>query len=245
MQASAAPPRHSLKGWAVLAILLIILSYVFTVLLAAACTVLPYLLMTALPFNINLLFLVIGGVLTSLTILWSLAPRRQIFQAPGPPMNCAQSPRLFAEFEAIAGALHEPMPKQVYLIPDVDGFVTEHGGTMGFGTRRIMALGLPLMRVLTISQFRALIAHEFGHYYSGDTNLGPWIYRTSLAMHRTLVNLRFKEGTRVPGAVAVIRVLVMAMLGGYWKVFLRITFVVSRKQEFRADELACWLGRSR
>jgi hypothetical protein len=141
---------------AVLAILLIIFSYVFTVLLAAACTVLPYLLMTALPFNINLLFLVIGGVLTSLTILGSLAPRRQIFQAPGPPMDRAQSPRLFAALEAIVGALHEPMPEQLYLIPDVNAFVAEYGGTMGFGARRIMTLGLPLMRVLTISQFRAL-----------------------------------------------------------------------------------------
>jgi len=243
MQATAAPPpRRSLKGWAVLAILLIVFSYVFTVLLAAACTVLPYLLMAALPFNINVLFLLIGGVLTSLTILWSLAPRRQVFEAPGPPIERAQSPRLFAELDAIAGALHEPMPEQVYLIPDVNAFVAEHGGAMGFGARRIMALGLPLMRVLSISQFRAVIAHEFGHYYSGDTNLGPWIYRTRLAMYRTLVNLRFKEGTRVPAAVAVIRMLVMTILGGYWKVFLRITFVVSRKQEFRADELACWLA---
>ena len=45
-----------------------------------------------------------------------------------------------------------------------------------------MAVGLPLLSVLNISEFRGLVAHEFGHYYSGDTSIGPWVYKTQAAM---------------------------------------------------------------
>ena len=139
------------------------------------------------------------------------------------------------------------MPAEVYLIPDVNAFVAERGGAMGLGRRRIMALGLPLMQALTVSQFRAVVAHEFGHYYSGDTSLGPWVYRTRQAMYRTLVSLSSSGAMqilRVSAFAVLARNLVLAILAWYWKLFMRTTLVFSRKQELRADELACWLAGS-
>jgi Zn-dependent protease with chaperone function len=55
---------------------------------------------------------------------------------------------------------------------------------MGYGCRRVMGLGLPLLSILTIAQFRAVLAHEFAHYYEGDTGLGPWVFKTQLAIIR-------------------------------------------------------------
>jgi Zn-dependent protease with chaperone function len=60
----------------------------------------------------------------------------------------------------------------------VNAWVMQRGGIMGFGSRRVMGLGLPLMRILTCAQFSAVLAHEFGHYHGGDTKIGPWIYKT-------------------------------------------------------------------
>jgi len=112
-----------------------------------------------------------------------------------------------------------------------------------------MALGLPLMRVLTVSQLRALLAHEFGHYYGGDTRLAPWVHRTRQAMYRAMVNLGKDSGAmtvlRINAVAHLARNLVMAILGWYWRIFLRATLAVSRRLEFRADELACWLAGSR
>jgi Zn-dependent protease with chaperone function len=34
---------------------------------------------------------------------------------------------------------------------------------MGFGSRRVMGLGLPLLQALNVSQLEAVLAHEFGH----------------------------------------------------------------------------------
>ena len=78
--------------------------------------------------------------------------------------------------------LDEPMPREVYLIGDVNAFVADRGGFMGFGSRRVMGLGLPLLSILSVSQFRAVLAHEFAHYYGGDTSLGPWVYKTQTAI---------------------------------------------------------------
>jgi len=87
-------------------------------------------------------------------------------------------------------------------------------------------LVLPLLQTLTVSQFRAVLAHEFGHYYGGDTKLGPWVYKTRGALARTIINLSlFSSILRRPFLWYGVR-------------FLRITQAVSRRQESAADALA-------
>lgn len=81
------------------------------------------------------------------------------------------------------------MPGEVYLVGDMNAWVAERGGLMGFGGRRVMGIGLPLLQLLSVSQFAGVLAHEFGHYYGGDTKLGPWIYKTRAAIGRTLAGL--------------------------------------------------------
>ena len=81
------------------------------------------------------------------------------------------------------------MPEEIYLVSDFNAWVANRGGVMGFGSRRVMGVGLPLLQILTVSQFRAVLAHEFGHYYGGDTKLGPWVYKTRGTIGRTIGNL--------------------------------------------------------
>jgi heat shock protein HtpX len=244
---SSRPPRRSLTGWALLAVLVIIGSYLFTMILAMACVYFPFLIVKEMS-NISTILWFLGGVAMALSMLGSLAPRRGKFVPPGPRLDPEQEPRLFAELESIAKAFDEPMPGAVYVVPDVNAFVTERGGTLGLGRRRVMGLGLPLMRILTISQFRAVVAHEFGHYYGGDTRMGPWVYRVRQSMLRTLVS--FSAGSismkivRFSALSVLARNLVVAALVWYWKLFMRATLAVSRRLEFRADELACWLAGS-
>jgi Zn-dependent protease with chaperone function len=156
-------------------------------------------------------------------------------------------PRLFAELESIAHALGEPLPYEVYLIAAPNAFVTDRGGVEGFGSRRVIGLGLPLLSLLTVSQFRAVLAHEFAHYYGGDTRLGPWVYKSKTSMVRVLENIG-----RLRGLALIPRVLgfptgepmtpVMRLLKWYFTAFLRVISLISRKQEYRADEIACFIA---
>src|SRR6266571_6944924 len=109
------------------------------------------------------------------------AARQNAFQPPGPVLLSREQPRLFAEIERTARATNQAMPVEVYLLPHVNAFVTQRGGILGFRGRRVMGIGLPLLEALTVPQFRAVIAHEFGHYDAGDATLGPWIHKTRAA----------------------------------------------------------------
>jgi len=111
-------------------------------------------------------------------------------------------------------------------------------GLAGFGSRRILAVGFPLLHILTVSEFRAILAHEFAHYYGGDTRLLPWVARTQSAMIRTFQNI---DKVSEIGRVAIIQMLYVAvafLLKNNFVFFLKVVRFVSRKKEFRADELA-------
>jgi Zn-dependent protease with chaperone function len=131
----------------------------------------------------NLCFLVAGW------IAWSALPRLDRFKAPGPEVVEGEHPRLFAEILAVATATGQRMPDHVYLIPEVNAFVAQRGGIMGIGSRRVMGIGLPLLRTLQIDELRAVLAHEMGHFSGGDTRLGPWIYTTRSGLARMVANL--------------------------------------------------------
>jgi heat shock protein HtpX len=154
-------PRRSVALLALLAITMVVVSYVVIVLLALACVYLPYLAFTSTehpPARLGLL--VLGGIGVGATILWSLVPRREKFEAPGLLLEPPAHPRFFAELHTIAGALNEPLPREVYLVGQVNAFVADRGGIMGFGSRRVMGIGLPLLSSLTVSEMRAVLAHN-------------------------------------------------------------------------------------
>jgi Zn-dependent protease with chaperone function len=237
------PRRRSLAVWALLAVAMVVVSYLFIVALAASCVYLPYLLLTRSDTaNLQILVLFLVGVAMAGTMLWSLLPRRDHFVPPGPLLERSAHPRLFSELDRIAAWLHEPVPSEVYLIPDVNAWVTDRGGILGVGGRRVMGLGLPLVSILTVSEFRAILAHEFAHYYGGDTRLGPWVYKTRMAMARTIDNLGSISGIMRWWIAALVYRLVMWILVSYWKLYFRCTQIISRRQEYRADELACHLA---
>jgi Zn-dependent protease with chaperone function len=131
------------------------------------------------------------------------------------------------------------MPSEVYLIGDVNAWVADRGGFMGFGSRRVMALGLPLVSILTVSQFRAVLAHEFAHYFGGDTSLGPWVYKTQTAIVRIFQNIGSVGQLARIAVLGVMYLVVATLMKWYFIVFLRAINLVSRQKEFRADELAC------
>jgi hypothetical protein len=118
------------------------------------------------------------------------------------------------------------MPAEVYLVGDMNAWVAHRGGLMGMGARGIMGLGLPLLQTLSVSELRAVLAHEFGHYHGGDTKLGRFVYQTRVAIGRTLENLgHYGSILQLPFI-------------GYGHLFLRVSHAVSRRQELAADQLA-------
>jgi Zn-dependent protease with chaperone function len=219
----------SLAGRAVLALGLMIGFYLLAIAVAGGLLFIPY-----------ISWVVTGGVyiklalfciVSALVILGSIIPMPDEFIPPGPRLMPDKHPELFGILSEVSAATGQKMPSEVYLIPEFNAWVAERGGTMGFGSRRVMGLGLLLLERLKVSHLRAVLAHEFGHFHGGDTKLGPWVYKTRQAIGRTLEGLS--------GRMSIIRQPFIA----YGNLFLRVTHAVSRRQEFAADELAaCTVG---
>lgn len=155
-------------------------------------------------------------------VIWSALPRRERFVPPGPRFLAAEQPRLFHLLNTVAQRAGERAPDEVYAVAQVNA------GVFDYGRRRVMALGLPLMEVLTISELEAIVAHEFGHYAGGDTRQ-VWVYTTREKIARTLTKLR--GGWRLLRLPFVL----------YGRLFMRVTQAVSRRQEYAADQLAARL----
>jgi len=209
---------------AVLAVLLMIGFYLLAIVMAGGMLFLAYAMVVygqRVPVRLLIICVVGAGV-----ILWSMIPRRDRFTPPGPQLLPSEQPELFQHIQQVAAATGQKMPAEIYLDRDVNAWVAQRGGIMGFGSRRAMALGLSLMRVLSVSELRAVLAHEFGHYHGGDTKLGPWVYKTRAAIGRTIQGLGQSVG------------MVQAPFLWYGKLFLRVTHAISRQQEYTADRLA-------
>lgn len=218
------PSSPSLATRALLTIGLMAGFYALAFSLAAGLLFVPYADLRdthSLHLKLDLFCLIGAG-----TILWSIVPRLDRFLPPGPSLSPQQQPRLFQKLTEVARATGEEMPAEVYLTPEVNAWVAQRGGVMGFGSRRVMGLGLPLLQLLRVTQLQAVLTHEFGHYYGGDTRLGPWIYKTRAAIGRTLQNLSGRSS------------LLQTPFLWYGNLALRITHGVSRQQEFAADALA-------
>ena len=224
-------PSSSLAGRFFLAILLMVGFYLLALAICAGLLYIPYAELTyGHRLHIKIAIFCLGG---AGIILWSIIPRLDRFAPPGPELNQREHPKLHQTVEQIARATQQACPAEIYLIPDVNAWVSQRGGIMGIGSRRVMGLGLPLMQVLTVSQFSAVLAHEFGHFYGGDTALGPWIYKTRSAIGRTLQALSGHSSW------------LNKPFEWYGIAFIRITHAISRRQEYIADRLAAQVVGSR
>lgn len=239
---------RSLATRALMAVLLMVFFYVLAAWAAALLVWLGIALFKVLPEVHGRGLLVVGLAAVAclgaaVVVAWSVAPRIDRFEAPGPELFADDEPELFAEIERLGQATGQAPPRHVYLVPQVNAFVTQRGGWMGMGSRRVMGIGLPLLELLTVSQLRGVVAHELGHFHGGDTKLGPWIYKTRGAIGRTIDNLAAASETTGEGGgyaaiIGWIFALVQWPFSWFGTAFMRITQAISRAQEYSADALA-------
>ncbi len=207
-----------------LAVGFLVFLYVFSIVLALVLFLIPLAeLKYAHRIHFQVALFCIGG---ALIILTSILPRREKFTAPGLKLTAEEHPRLFEAIRKVSEAVGENAPAQVYLVPDMNAWVSQYGGFMGIKGKRIMGIGLPLLHVMNVSQLKAVLTHEFGHFYGGDTKVGPWIYATRASLGRILAGLGSQRSW------------LQWLYIWYGNMFLAITNSVSRYQEYKADQLA-------
>ncbi len=85
------------------------------------------------------------------------------------------------------------------------------------------------------------------HYYGGDTQL-TWVFKARDNLARVLVNLTSNSAVvsllKSSALGALLHIAVTRGLTLYWNLLAKGAQYVSRQQEFRCDELACYVAGS-
>jgi Zn-dependent protease with chaperone function len=149
----------------------------------------------------------------------------------GTELRPGEAPALTAEIERVRAAMQAPRIYKVLLTDDHNAAVSQHPrwGVLG-GYRTYLILGLPLMGSLSPEEFRAVLAHEFGHVSRAHGRFGAWIVR----VRGTWFNLM----TELDRANHWGQGLFRRFFHWYVPYFDAYTSVLSRAQEFEADRLA-------
>ncbi|MBK5221277.1 MAG: M48 family metallopeptidase [Acidimicrobiia bacterium] len=212
--------RRSLACKAAVGLIALAVAHLVVVVVAVALVAAPVIAMVVLDrFVTPSLLATVAG----LVLLWALVPRREPTTAPGIPVDRTEQPELWDVVETIASAAQQRHPAELHLTDDVNAYVADIGGFWGFGGRRVMALGLPLMRMLDAEELGAVIAHELGHWRRGPVRFGPTAHRVRSAAVRALDT---PDGSRR---------FISAWLA---ERFVRFTAPVAQAQESAADSVA-------
>ncbi|HEX2284939.1 MAG TPA: M48 family metallopeptidase [Mycobacterium sp.] len=179
----------------------------------------------------------IGAIIVVVQLLVAAFSRPQ--PKPGRDVTPEDAPELWALVTNLSDAIGTRGPGQIRLVAEANASVTEDSRFMGLipGPRR-MYLGVPLLQGLTVTQLRAVLAHEFGHYSSAHTRLGPIAYRGQQAVVETVRGLHSAD----MGWVSLVLRPYVWVLRFYMGLYVVMSLAMSRSQEREADRLMVLAG---
>lgn len=169
-----------------------------------------------------------------------------------------QEPQLYAFIKGIVQDVHTRFPKKIYISPDVNAcvFYDSSFWSMFLPVKKNLQIGLGLVNTISVNEFRAILAHEFGHFSQKTMKVGSYVYN----VNQIIFNMLFDNDSyhslaqnwaNVGGIIAFFVKLAIKMVGGIQWVLRLVYNVVninymklSREMEFQADEVAARVAGS-
>lgn len=156
---------------------------------------------TLVLFGIMLLlrFIHFGILHRGLYAIWGvlrcafLGPSPEVF---GLEVSEQEQPRLFQTLQEVATKLETNTVDRAYLTPDSQLSVHESGtGPFGlFGRRRVISIGVSTLSSLSLSEFKAVLAHEYGHFSHQDTFYSRFISQVTSSLVNSLAVMQVAGG---------------------------------------------------
>lgn len=167
-------------------------------------------------------------------------------------VTAESEPRLFEFLNQVASEAGAPRPHKVFLSPAVNACVFYDLSLLNFlfPTRKNLEIGLSLVNVLTVSELKAVLAHEFGHFAQRSMAVGRWVYTaqqvaTQLIYHRDFLDSFLGFISRIDLRIAWIGWLLQLVVWAIRSILDTLLSLVmlaeralSREMEFQADLVA-------
>jgi tetratricopeptide (TPR) repeat protein len=202
------------------------------VLLAFGAIFYGFLMMGFIPIKITLL-LAIGAIATIWTMGRSLFLRVQQSD-PGRPLTRAEAEGLWQVTDEVAQSLNTRPIDEIRVTPGTDLCVYERGTwreKLDNRAQRVLVLGVAVLNDFKQSDFRSVLAHEYGHFSNRDTAGGD----IALRVQNDILKFYY---TMVAAGQATWLNLAFHFLRVYHFIFRRITHGATRLQEVLADRVA-------
>jgi len=193
---------------------------------------------------IGLGVVVIGTAIAVLIGIYHLffPPRRKIL---GLEINKNEERKLWDITQIISKELQAKPIDKIVITPDSGVGVYLEGNlfqTIFGGGKRVLEVSLSSLHDLTIDEFKAILAHEYGHFSNRDTQWSSFTYTMGNSLLRTL------ESTPGPAKVKTgetnLAQIIVSLNPAYWfllvyvKLYFKITAEFSRIREVMADKRA-------
>ena len=189
---------------------------------------------------VSVIWLKAAGVKIAIVVgvfLWMVLKALWVRLSPpqGTRITRREAPELFAMIDALRRALRSPRFHHVLVTDDFNAAVVQAPRLGMFGwSCNYLLIGLPLAKALTVEQFKAVLAHEFGHLSRGHGRMSNWIYRQRLRWSRLVSALESAESRGL--------VLFRPFLRWYAPYFNAYSYPLARANEFEADATSARLA---
>lgn len=170
----------------------------------------------------------------------------------------AEQPRLFEFLYRLADEAGAPRPNKVFISARVNAAVFYDLSILNllFPSRKNLEIGLALVNVLTLSEIKAVLAHEFGHFAQRTMAIGSWVYiAQQIASHVVakrdaldeLLNFLSRVDIRIAWVGWILSLIVWSirsLMDSLLRVVVLAQRALSRQMEFQADLVAVSLTGS-
>ena len=170
---------------------------------------------------------IVGIVLRS---LWIKLP-----VPDGAEIQREQAPALFDLIHEVTTTLNGPSVHHVLISAEFNASIVQIPQFGMFGwLRNYLVVGLPLLRAISPSEFRAVLAHEVGHLSGKHGRFSGWIYRLRRSWVEVLQRIHFERHYA--------SFLFEPFVNWYAPYLNAYSFVLARAQERQADAYAVELA---
>lgn len=170
----------------------------------------------------------------------------------------AEQPELFAFIRRLTLETQAPFPKKIYLSDEVNASVFYNSSfwSMFLPVQKNLQIGLGLVNTLNLSEFKAVLAHEFGHFSQRSMKLGSYVYNVNQVIHNMLYDndsysQALERWANASGFFSVFASLTIKIVQGIQWLLQRVYAIVnrsylrlSRQMEFHADAVAAYVTGS-
>lgn len=217
--------------------------------------------LSRLPFPLLWILASIPAAAFAFLLIKGLFARESIDRTMYLEIDDEDQPVFFAFIRRLTDEIGAPVPNKVFVTPDVNAAMHPDVSLLNLFVppKKNLVVGLGLVNALNLSEFKAVMGHEFGHFSQRTSRMHAYVYLANRVMFNLIAgedwldrairsarrtarrsphgSSKFFAGTfvlTVGGTVWVVR----AVMTGLFKLINFASLALMRKEEFHADRIA-------